>query len=103
MLAQGPAQWLKDALTDVMTVLIVQETPEDGDQSIKDSHSTIEGQLGDLSGLKLAVGVAVLDNGIVFLGVVLARQDTVVTGLLDGIVDRGGLVEVDSLGEDQSR
>jgi hypothetical protein len=34
MLAQGPAQWLKDALTDVMTVLIVQEAPEDGDQSI---------------------------------------------------------------------
>lgn len=86
-----------------MTVLIIQETPEYGDQSIKDRHSTIEGQLGNLSGLKLAIGVAVLDNGIVFLSVVLARQDTVVTGLLDGIVDRGGLVEVDGLGEDQSR
>jgi hypothetical protein len=48
-------------LTDIMPVLIVQETPVGSKESIQDTHATIEGQLGNLGCLQLAISVAIFD------------------------------------------
>jgi hypothetical protein len=48
-------------LTDIMSVLIVQETPVGSKESIQDTHATIERQLGNLGSLELAISVAIFD------------------------------------------
>lgn len=87
-------------LTDVMAVLVVEEAPVTSEQDIYNGHGAIERQLGNLSGGKLAVGVAELDDSIVLAGRPRVGDDAVVSGLLDGEVDRVGVLEVDSLGDD---
>ena len=75
-------------LTNILSMLIVQEPPVDGDKSIKDSNGTIERQLGDLSGWELAVGIAELDHGVILFRGKTIRNNAVVSSLLDGIIDR---------------
>lgn len=78
-------------------MLVVKETPVSSDQGIQDGDATVKGKLGDLRGLKLAVGIAELDNSGIFFGVVTVRDNTVVSGLLDGVFDGARLLQVDSL------
>jgi hypothetical protein len=93
---------LPGVLTDIVSVLVVQETPVSREKSIQDTHATIKGQFGDLGSFKFAVSVTVFDYEVVVLGVHHICKNAVVSGLLDSIVDRSSAVEVDSLGEDQT-
>lgn len=93
---------LPGELTDIVSVLVVQESPVSSKKSIQNTHTTIEGQLGNLGSLEFAIGVAVLDYEVVVLSVHHICEDAVVSGLLDSIVDRSSAVEMDSLGKDQT-
>lgn len=55
------AAYTRFLLTDVMPVLIVQETPVGSKESVQDTHATIEGQLRNLGCLQLAISVAIFD------------------------------------------
>ena len=83
-----------------MAVLVVEETPVPSQQDIHNGHGAVKGELGNLGGGELAVGVAELDNGGVITGREGIGDDTIVSGFLDGEVDRVGVREVDSLGND---
>ena len=86
--------------TNVTAVLVVEEAPVAGNQGIHNGHSTVEGQLGDLGGGELAVGVAELDDGLELAGGEGIGDDAVVSCLLDAVLDDVGILQVDGLGDD---
>lgn len=89
-------------LTNVMSVLVVEETPKDNNQGIQDGHAAVERELGDLGGRELAVSIAELDNRIVAVCGKCIRDNTVVTRFLDGVVDWNRVVQMNSLGQYQA-
>jgi hypothetical protein len=80
-----------------MAMLVVKETPVNDHQSIQDGDATVEGQLGDLSGLKFAICISKFDHGCVIILAGAVGNDAVVSSLLDGIVERARVVQVDGL------
>jgi hypothetical protein len=86
--------------TDITAVLVVEEAPVARNQGIHNGHGTVEGQLGDLGGGELAVGVAELDDGLVLAGREGVGDDAVVSCLLDVVLDDVGILQVDGLGDD---
>ncbi len=48
-------------------MLEVEEGPEHQDQCIEDCYSSIEGKLGDLGSRELAIGIAELDQSLIFV------------------------------------
>lgn len=86
--------------TNVTAVPVVEEAPVARNQGIHNGHSTVEGQLGDLGGGELAVGVAELDDGLVLAGREGVGDDAVVSCLLDVVFDDAGILQVDGPGDD---
>lgn len=94
---------------NVVPVLIVEEAPEKEDDKINDCYAPVEGQFCNLRCWKLAVRIAERDDCFVFyiLGVG-GGSDAVVPGLDcqlplsagDRVVDRFGVVEMNSFGTD---
>lgn len=82
-------------------MLVVEEAPEDSHEKVEDSYSPVEGQLGDLGTRQLAVCVTEFDDGLVVGRSVLVREDTVVARVLDIVLDRLRVFQVDGLGLNQ--
>jgi len=85
---------------DVVAVQVVENPPADSEQGVDESEGGVEGQFHNLSGGKLAEGIAESDHGFVLLDVVAEGSNAVVAGSLDGVVDRWGVLEVHCHGDD---
>lgn len=85
---------------DVMPVLEIEKGPAGTHEGVDEGQDAVERKLSNLSGGKLSVGIAELDNALVLVGGVAIGADTVVAGALDGIVDGRGIAQVDGLGDD---
>lgn len=81
-------------------MLEVEEAPEDANDGVDNSHASVERQLRNLGGRKLAVCIPKLGNGPVFLAFLGKRLDAVVSGLLNGVVHGQAVLlrDVDGLG-----
>ena len=83
-----------------MSVLHVEECPEDGHDRIYDGEGAEEGQFGNLRGLELAVGIPELNGSLPFLDRVAGGEDAVEAGVGDFIFDCLGVIEVDDFCHD---
>lgn len=81
-------------------MLKVKKAPKDSYQGIQNGHSAVKGEFRDLGCRQLSVGVPELNHGAVFLNVESFGEDTVVSGLLDRVVDGRRVVQVDGLRQD---
>ena len=80
---------------DVVAVLNIEEGPEGAENSVGDGQTTIKGQLGYLSSGELAIGIAELNDAVVFVVGVGVGRDAVVAGAADWVVDSFRIFEVD--------
>lgn len=82
-------------------MLVVEEAPKDSHKEVEDGYASIKGQLGDLGTRQLAVCIAEFDDSLVVGRSVLVREDTVVARVLDIVLDRLRVFEVDGLSLNQ--
>lgn len=87
------------APTNVMAMLIIEEAPVNDYQSVENGHAAVEGQFGNLCSGQLSICIPKLHNSIVFVNVESICHNTVESSLLDGVMDRPRIVEVDGLGK----
>ena len=83
-----------------MTVLVVKEAPVRGHQSIYNRNASIERKLRDQRRRQLTIGIAKLHHSIVFIGREAIQYHTVVTRLLNRIMDRLSVMQVNRLRQD---
>jgi hypothetical protein len=88
---------------DIVSILDIEESPEDTHDRVHERHSTVEGQFGNLSGSQLSIGVPECNDSLVVNRVSEAFcGNAVVSGLrylvMSGI--RRFRIEVDGLGDD---
>jgi hypothetical protein len=90
-------------LTDIPAMLIVEETPVNSNQGIQDSDGAVKRELGDLRGWKLAIGIPELNDGTILLSNPWIGHNAIITSLLDRVVDIVCILQVNGLGEDETR
>lgn len=81
-------------------MLIVEETPVTSEQRIYNRDTTIERQLRNLRSRQFAVCITPLRHRLELIDGVRSREETVVSGLLDRVLDRLRVRKVDGHGED---
>ena len=84
-----------------MTVLNIQEGPEDADDGVDDGNAGVKGEFGDLGGGEIAVCVAELDSAFV-LGTIRegGRADAIIPCSLNWVLWNLRIFEVDLGGKD---
>lgn len=78
----------------IMSILDVQEAPEDGKHGVDDGQAAIEGQLCDLRRLQLPIGIPELRYSLVVCALAQCAH-AIEASSLDRVIDGDGLFQMD--------